>query len=113
MIASVGCTRAASRVRPTVVTVGAAQFRVATPSRSGVESTSARRKKAKSNGRAKSDRFSTPSWAEVPTWTWHDRQTLDDILADAVKVAARMGESLVYSLTPIATTGSKGGTNDA
>jgi hypothetical protein len=78
-----------------------------------VESTSARRKKAKSNGRAKSDRFSTPSWAEVPTWTWHDRQTLDDILADAVKVAARMGESLVYSLTPIATTGSKGGTNDA
>lgn len=70
-------------------------------------------KKAKGNGRAKSDRFSTPSWAEVPTWTWHDRQLLDDILADAVKVAARMGESLVYSLTPIATTGSRGGTSDA
>ena len=65
------------------------------------------------NGRATSSRFSTPSWAEVPTWTWHDRQLLDDILADAVKVASRMGESLVYSLTPIATTGSKGGTSDA
>lgn len=69
--------------------------------------------KGKGNGRATPDRFSTPSWAEVPTWTWHDRQLLDDILADAVKVAARMGESLVYSLTPIATTGSKGGTSDA
>jgi hypothetical protein len=70
-------------------------------------------RKAKGNGGATSDRFSTPSWAEVPTWTWHDRQLLDDILADAVKVAARMGESLVYSLTGIATTGSKGGTSDA
>ena len=69
--------------------------------------------KGKGNGRATPDRFSTPSWAEVPTWTWHDRQLLADILADAVKVAARMGESLVYSLTPIATTGSKGGTSDA
>jgi hypothetical protein len=38
---------------------------------------------------------------------------LDDILADAVKVAAEMGESLVYSLTPIATSGSKGGRLDA
>ena len=70
-------------------------------------------KKAKGNGRAKSDRYATPSWAEVPTWTWHDRQTLDDILADAVRVAAKLGESLVYSLTPIATSGSKGGSNDA
>jgi len=70
-------------------------------------------KKAKGNGRAESDRYSTPSWAEVPTWTWHDRQMLDDILADATKVAARMGESLVYQLTPIATSATKGGTTDA
>ena len=70
-------------------------------------------KKAKGNGRAKSDRYSTPSWAEVPTWTWHDRQMLDDILADAVRVAARMGESLVYQLTPIATSATKGGISDA
>jgi hypothetical protein len=70
-------------------------------------------KKAKGNGRAKSDRSSTPSWAEVPTWTWHDRQMLDDILADAVSVAARMGESLVYQLTPIATSVTNGGTPDA
>lgn len=70
-------------------------------------------KNAKGNGRAKSDRYSTPSWAEVPTWTWHDRQMLDDILADAVKVAARMGESLVYQLTPMATSATKGGITDA
>ena len=70
-------------------------------------------KKAKGNGRATSDRYSTPSWAEVPTWTWHDRQMLDDILADAVRVAARMGESLVYQLTPIATSATKGGISDA
>lgn len=69
-------------------------------------------KKAKGNGRA-NDRYATPSWAEVPTWTWHDRQMLDDILADAVKVAARMGESLVYQLTPIATSATKGGIPDA
>ncbi len=70
-------------------------------------------KKAKGNGRAKSDRYATPSWAEVPTWTWHDRQMLDDILADAVRVAALMGESLVYQLTPIATSATKGGITDA
>ncbi len=70
-------------------------------------------KKAKGNGRAKSDRYSTPSWAEVRTSTWHDRQMLDDILADAVRVAARMGESLVYQLTPIATSAAKGGISDA
>ena len=70
-------------------------------------------KKAKGNGRAKSDRYATPAWAEVPTWTWHDRQMLDDMLADATKVAARMGESLVYQLTPIATSATKGGISDA
>ncbi len=70
-------------------------------------------KKGKGDGRAKADRYATPSWAEVPTWTWHDRQMLDDILADATKVAARMGESLVYQLTPIATSATKGGITDA
>jgi len=70
-------------------------------------------RKAKANGKAKSDGFSTPSWAEVPTWTWHDRETLEGILDDAVRVAARLGESLVWSLTPIATSRAKGGTPDA
>jgi len=67
----------------------------------------------KANGYAKSEESSGPAWDLEPTWTWHDRAQLDDILADAVKVAARMGESLVYSLTPIATSGQKGGTPDA
>ena len=67
-------------------------------------------KKVKANGHAKSN-GKAPSMEA--TWIWHDRQTLDDILADATKVAARMGESLVYSLTPIATCGSKGGRSDA
>ncbi len=67
-------------------------------------------KKVKANGHAKSN-GKAPSMEA--TWTWHDRQTLDDILAHAVRVAARMGESLVYSLTPIATSGAKGGSNDA
>ena len=70
-------------------------------------------RKAKTNGHARAEESSSPPWDLEPTWTWHDRRQLDDILADAVAVAARIGESLVYSLTPIATSGSKGGTPDA
>jgi hypothetical protein len=70
-------------------------------------------KKAKANGHAKSDRHSTPSWADVPTWTWRDRQTLDGLLSEAVGLATELGESLVYQLTPIATSAAKGGTSDA
>lgn len=70
------------------------------------------RTKGKSNGHAKAEPASTPSWGDEPVWTWHDRAMLDDILADAVKVAARMGESLMYSLTPIARP-AKGGAPDA
>ena len=66
-------------------------------------------KKAKANGHAKPDRYTKPSWAEVPTWTWRDRQTLDGLLAEAVGLAAELGESLVYQLTPIATSAAKGG----
>jgi len=70
-------------------------------------------RKAKANGHAKAEQAPKLTWADEPVWTWHDRQQLDDILADAVRVAARMGESLVYSLTPIAKIGTKGGAPDA
>mgnify|MGYP000421499910 CR=1 FL=1 len=77
-----------------------------------VKQLEARRPTSTGNRRARSEEVSTPTWADEPTWTWHDRAMLDDILADAVKVAARMGESLVYSLTPIARP-AKGGAPDA
>lgn len=70
-------------------------------------------KKVKANGHAKSGGSPRPSWAEVPTWTWRDRQTLDGLLSEAVGLAAELGESLVYSLTPIATSAAKGGALDA
>ncbi len=67
-------------------------------------------KKAKANGHAKSD-GKTPSMKS--TWTWRDRHTLDGLLSEAVGLATELGESLVYSLTPIATSAAKGGTSDA
>ncbi len=67
-------------------------------------------KKAKANGHAKST-GKAPSMQS--TWTWRDRHTLDGLLTEAAGLAAELGESLVYQLTPIATSGSKGGTLDA
>ena len=67
-------------------------------------------KKAKANGHARTN-GKAPSMGS--TWTWRDRHTLDGLLREAVGLAAELGESLVYSLTPIATSGSKGGTIDA
>ncbi len=67
-------------------------------------------KKAKANGHAKST-GKAPSMES--TWTWRDRHTLEGILREAVGLAADLGESLVYSLTPIATSAAKGGTTDA
>jgi hypothetical protein len=67
-------------------------------------------KKAKTNGHAKPN-GKAPSMES--TWTWRDRHTLDGLLSDAVGLAAELGESLVYSLTPIATSAVKGGTLDA
>ena len=67
-------------------------------------------KKAKANGHAKSN-GKAPSMKS--TWTWRDRHTLEGLLTEAVGLAAELGESLVYQLTPIAASAAKGGTSDA
>jgi hypothetical protein len=67
-------------------------------------------RRAKANGHARSN-GKAPSMES--TWTWRDRHMLEGLLREAVGLAADLGESLVYSLTPIATSGSKGGTIDA
>ncbi|MEX1278685.1 MAG: hypothetical protein WEI16_06510 [Chloroflexota bacterium] len=69
-------------------------------------------KKAKGNGHAKSNGKAPSSWM-VSTWTWRDRTTLDRLLSEATELASELGESLVYQLTPIATSATKGGTHDA
>ncbi len=66
-------------------------------------------KKAKANGHA-TTKGKGPFERTVPTWTWRDRHTLDGLLSEAVGLATELGESLVYSLTPIATPAVKGGT---
>ncbi|MBA3688492.1 MAG: hypothetical protein H0W81_06660 [Chloroflexi bacterium] len=66
-------------------------------------------KKAKANGHARSNGKSRSS-PTVPTWTWRDRTTLDRLLSEATELASQLGESLVYQLTPIATSAAKGGT---
>jgi hypothetical protein len=68
--------------------------------------------KAKGNGHAKSNGKARSSWT-APTWTWRDRTTLDRLLIEAAELATELGESLVYQLTPIATSATKGGTLDA
>lgn len=49
----------------------------------------------------------------MPTWTWRDRKSLDRLLIEAAELASELGESLVYQLTPIATSATKGGITDA
>ncbi|MEX2136982.1 MAG: hypothetical protein WEB29_08570 [Chloroflexota bacterium] len=66
-------------------------------------------KKAKANGHARPNGKSRSSWT-VSTWTWRDRTTLDRLLIEATELASELGESLVYQLTPIATSATKGGT---
>ncbi|MEP6468193.1 MAG: hypothetical protein ABJC24_00320 [Chloroflexota bacterium] len=66
--------------------------------------------KAKANGHA---RTSGKAPSTESTWTSRDRHTLDGLLSEAVGLAAELGESLVYQLTPIATSAAKGGISDA
>ncbi len=66
-------------------------------------------KKAKANGHARSHGKSRSSWT-VPTWTWRDRKQLDSLLIEASELATELGESLLYTLAPIATPAVKGGT---
>ena len=54
-----------------------------------------------------------PSSRTAPTWTWRDRTSLGRLLKEAGELAAELGESLVYQLTPIATSATKGGSHDA
>lgn len=68
-------------------------------------------KQAKANGHAKTGHAS--SSGTVATWTWHDRKQLDGLLGEATELAMELGESLVYTLVPIATPALKGGTTDA
>lgn len=68
-------------------------------------------KKAKENGHAKTGHAS--SNGTVATWTWRDRKQLDGLLAEATELAMELGESLVYTLAPIATPALKGGISDA
>lgn len=67
--------------------------------------------KAKPNGHAKTGGGSS-AWT-TPSWTWRDRRTLDRLLSEAAEMASELGESLVYQLTPIATSATKGGNHDA
>ena len=67
--------------------------------------------KAKPNGHAKTGGGSS-AWT-TPNWTWRDRRTLDRLLSEAAEMASELGESLVYQLTPIATSAAKGGNHDA
>jgi hypothetical protein len=69
-------------------------------------------RKAKTNGHAGSNGKAPSSWA-MPTWTWRDRKSLDRLLIEAAELASELGESLVYQLTPIATSATKGGITDA
>ena len=69
------------------------------------------KKKGRSNGSAIS-RNGSSAWT-IPSWTWRDRTTLDRLLTEATELASELGESLVYQLTPIATSATKGGTSDA
>jgi hypothetical protein len=68
-------------------------------------------KKAKANGHAKTGHAS--SNGTMATWTWRDRKQLESLLAEATELAMELGESLVYTLVPIATPALKGGTTDA
>lgn len=70
------------------------------------------RDKPKGDGHAKPNGNGPPS-RRAPAWTWRDRTSLESLLREAGELAAQLGESLVYQLTPIATSARKGGNHGA